>query len=115
MFTLCYPITLHKIHSPYLFKYCISCFTANVICIHLIIIISLKKLLFVNSSSTVASRDYTFVDDVVIGVILAMNHQPNQCGETYNIGSGAEPVSMKKAFLLLKQEMEKPAEMVCIG
>ena len=61
-----------------------------------------------------ASRDYTFVDDVVSGVILAMNHQPTKCGETYNIGSGAEPISMENVFSLLKQEMEKPAEMVCL-
>ena len=74
----------------------------------------MKKLIFVYSSSTVASRDYTFVNDVVSGVILAMNHQPNECGETYNIGSGTEPVSMEKVFSLLKQEMEKPTEMVYV-
>ena len=63
-------------------------------------------------SSTAASRDYTFVSDVVNGVLLAMNRQPAKCGEIYNIGSGAEPVSMETVFSLLKEELGKSVKQV---
>ncbi len=69
-------------------------------------------LYFFPRSSTVASRDYTYIEDVVDGIVAAMNYRPSVCGQVFDIGSGAEPVSMETVYLLLKQEMKSTAEKV---
>ena len=33
-------------------------------------------------------RDYTYVDDIVSGIISAIDYTPKDCGEKFNLGFG---------------------------
>lgn len=52
-------------------------------------------------------RDFTYIDDIVDGIIKAMN-LPNTEARIYNLGRG-EPVNLMDAIELLAQNLGKPA------
>ena len=49
-------------------------------------------------------RDFTYIDDVIDGVVMAMKYRPKLCGETFNLGYGS-PVSMATMLHHLEEEM----------
>jgi UDP-glucuronate 4-epimerase len=49
-------------------------------------------------------RDFTYIDDVIDGVVMAMKYRPKLCGETFNMGFGS-PVSMATMLHHLEEEM----------
>ena len=62
-------------------------------------------------STIVASRDFTYVEDLVEGVISAMDYKPNSCDEVYNLGRG-RPISVSLLVSLLEEYLGKKAKIV---
>src|SRR5688500_1924126 len=52
------------------------------------------------------SRDYTFVDDIVAGILSALDHCNKYC--IYNLG-GSDPVTLKQLIEELEKAVGKPA------
>ena len=50
------------------------------------------------------ARDFTYVDDIVNGVISALDYEPPKCGEVFNLGLG-HPVSVPDMVKLLQKEL----------
>ena len=63
------------------------------------------------NSSKPLGRDFTFISDVVDGIVLALDHTPSRCGEIFNIGHG-ESVSVKKVVELLETALHTTARLV---
>ncbi len=63
------------------------------------------------SSTVVASRDFTYVEDLADGIISALNYKPEKCGEVYNLGRG-RPISVSLLVELLETNLEKKAKIV---
>ena len=57
------------------------------------------------------SRDYVFVDDVVNGIVAAMNYPRLSCDRVFNLGGG-KLVSMETVVHILETELNKKAEIV---
>ena len=64
------------------------------------------------SRSVPISRDFTYIDDIVNGIILALDYTPQNCHEVYNLGTG-ESISVDKVLELLEKGLEKKAKIVC--
>ena len=63
-------------------------------------------------SSRSIYRDFTYIDDVVDGIISAMDHTPIRCGEVFNIGRGV-PHSLETLVSYLEEELGREANKVC--
>ena len=57
------------------------------------------------------ARDFTFINDVVGGVLATLNHAPTRCGEVYNVGAG-QPSTVKAMLDYLQEEMNSSAKIV---
>lgn len=65
-----------------------------------------------NSTSTrPVGRDFTFISDVVDGLLLALEHMPSTCGHVYNIGHG-QTVELVHLLELMEMELNKTAKAV---
>ena len=62
-------------------------------------------------SSVPVGRDFTFVSDVVQGVLLAFQYTPSRCGEVYNLGFG-NTIDLNHLLKLLEQELNATAKIV---
>ncbi|KAI0226828.1 UDP-glucuronate 4-epimerase 4 [Lamellibrachia satsuma] len=49
-------------------------------------------------------RDFTYVDDIISGMTMAMDYVPAECGEKFNLGFG-QPVSVPAMINILKTEL----------
>ena len=56
-------------------------------------------------------RDFTHIDDVVDGVLLSLDHTPNDCSGVYNIGTG-ETVMIQSVVDMLATAFNKEATFV---
>lgn len=56
-------------------------------------------------------RDFTYVDDIVEGVINSLDYEPVTCGERFNLGFG-NPLSVPKLISLLEKEFAIKAKIV---
>lgn len=65
----------------------------------------------VHNSTQPIKRDFTFISDVVGGVLLALEHMPVTCGRIYNIGSG-QSVELRHVLKLLEEELNVSAKIV---
>ncbi len=63
------------------------------------------------SSSDPIKRDFTYISDVVGGIVAAMDHCPRRCGELYNLGN-SEPISMETIMTYLETDLERKAIIV---
>ncbi|KAI0226829.1 UDP-glucuronate 4-epimerase 4 [Lamellibrachia satsuma] len=54
-------------------------------------------------------RDFTYVDDIISGVTMAMDYIPAECGEKFNLGFG-QPVSVPAMINILKTELQVKAK-----
>ena len=74
-----------------------------------------KVLLSVNPGPTLQPilRDFTYIDDIIKGVVLAMEYRPSVCGEVYNLGNG-HPVSLEEVLHLLEGELGMKADIVSL-
>ena len=66
---------------------------------------------FVCHSTIVASRDFTYVEDVADGIISATKYKPKECTQMYNLACG-EAVSVSHIVKLLEINLQKTAEIV---
>ena len=62
-------------------------------------------------SSQSVHRDFTYIDDVVDGIMLALDHLPLRCGEVFNIGH-ATPHSLETLVGHLEEELGRRANKV---
>lgn len=69
-----------------------------------------RAVMFHNSTAPVG-RDFTYISDVVRGVLQALEHRPSRCGEVYNIGYG-RTVPLTQLLKLLERELNKTAKIV---
>jgi UDP-glucuronate 4-epimerase len=53
-------------------------------------------------------RDFTYVDDIVSGILSALRRTPGECGEAYNLGYG-QPLVVEDMLHYLEQELATPA------
>lgn len=56
-------------------------------------------------------RDFTYVKDIVSGVLAALDYTPLRCGEAYNLGYG-QPLVVEEMLAYLEQELATPAIIV---
>lgn len=56
-------------------------------------------------------RDFTYVEDIVSGVLAAMDYTPTRCGEAYNLGYG-QPLVVESMLEYLQKELGKKALIV---
>ncbi|MEL7237320.1 MAG: GDP-mannose 4,6-dehydratase, partial [Planctomycetota bacterium] len=56
------------------------------------------------------SRDYTFVDDTVDGILAALNRIPNYGYQIYNLGGG-KPVSLNELVETIGRTLDKPVHL----
>ena len=56
-------------------------------------------------------RDFTYVEDIVSGVLSSLDYTPGRCGEAYNLGYG-EPLVVEDMLEYLQQELDMPATIV---
>lgn len=56
-------------------------------------------------------RDFTYVDDIIKGIVSAMEYCPSVCGEVYNLGNG-NPVSLEEVIRHLEGELGLKADVV---
>lgn len=72
-----------------------------------------KVFLSVNPGSTHQPilRDFTYIDDIVKGIVSTMGYCPHRCGEVYNLGNG-HPVSLDEVIRLLEGELGMKADVV---
>ena len=65
------------------------------------------------NSSRLLMRDFTFVNDTVGGVLAALSHTPNKCGEVYNVGTG-QPSTLNEMLKYLEEELNTSAKIVSL-
>lgn len=66
------------------------------------------------SGSQTLERDFTYVSDVVDGIVATLNYKPSQCGEVFNLGhSHPEVVSQLVGFL--EEDLGMKAAVVSIS
>lgn len=58
-------------------------------------------------------RDFTYVEDIVSGVLAAMDYTPTRCGEAYNLGYG-QPLVVESMLEYLQKELDKKALIVSL-
>lgn len=71
-----------------------------------------EKVTLYNSSQTLG-RDFTFISDVIDGILSALTYEPSRCGEIYNIGRG-ETVEVEEVIKLLEVALNTTANIVRI-
>lgn len=69
--------------------------------------------LFEASAGQQLKRDFTYVEDIVSGVLSALQHTPARCGETYNLGYG-RPLVVEGMLNYLQQELDTHAIIVSL-
>jgi len=57
------------------------------------------------------ARDFTYIDDVISGVVAAMKYEPTQCGQVFNIGRGS-PAVVEHMIAILEAELNVTARIV---
>jgi len=57
------------------------------------------------------SRDFTYVDDVVAGILSALDYTVSVCSQVFNIGSG-RPVSIINMIRIVEKELNTTAKIV---
>ena len=76
-----------------------SCFTARAI---------KYGLQFQKFGDGTTSRDYTYIDDIVSGIISALETEKEHCAEIYNLGNSS-PVSLNEFIRLCEEVTGKKA------
>ena len=71
-----------------------------------------RPLRFYNST-TPTGRDFTFVADIVRGILLALDHVTSHCGEVYNLGHG-ESVELIQVVKILERKLNATAKIVSL-
>jgi len=66
-----------------------------------------------DSSKNYIKRDFTYVEDIVSGVLAAMDYTPTRCGEAYNLGYG-QPLVVESMLDYLQKELDKKALIVSL-
>ena len=56
-------------------------------------------------------RDFTYVEDIVSGVLSALDRVPERCGEAFNLGYG-QPLVVEEMLDYLQQELNMTAIIV---
>ena len=71
--------------------------------------------LFDKYGSGESSRDYTYIDDIVVGVISALENKKNIQCEVYNLGH-SKPVSLNTFIELCEKVVQKKAlyNQICV-
>ena len=69
--------------------------------------------LFEAGSGQQLKRDFTYVEDIVSGVLSALDHTPLRCGEAYNLGYG-QPLVVEGMLDFLQQELGARAIIVSL-
>jgi UDP-glucuronate 4-epimerase len=64
-------------------------------------------------SEVPVGRDFTYVTDIVNGVLLALEHFPTRCAEVYNLGFG-QTVTLDYLLQLLEKELGMTAKVVSL-
>src|SRR5699024_5842453 len=69
-------------------------------------------------------RDFTYIDDIVQGIIITLNnpptrppttdHRPQSCYQLFNIGNGS-PVHLLEFIEVMEQKLEQKAEKKMMG
>ena len=62
----------------------------------------------------VLGRDFTYVDDIVSGIVASLDYVPATCGERFNLGFG-NPVSVVEMLNIIEKELDVPAKIVRIS
>jgi len=57
------------------------------------------------------ARDFTYIDDVTSGVMAAVEFEPTQCGQVFNVGGGS-PVVVRHMIAVLERELNVTARIV---
>ncbi|CAH1777556.1 unnamed protein product, partial [Owenia fusiformis] len=65
--------------------------------------------LFHLSDDRPLSRDFTYVDDIIDGLLASLDYTPARCGEVFNLGNG-NPVSVPELIKYLEEELLIPAK-----
>lgn len=68
--------------------------------------------LFEAESGLQLKRDFTYIDDIVSGVLAALDYTPGRCGEAYNLGYG-QPLVVEDMLNYLQRELNTHAFVVC--
>ena len=67
-----------------------------------------------NSDDEPLERDFTYIDDIIGGITMAMDYVASECGEKFNLGFG-RPVSVPAMINILKTELHVKANIVSLG
>ena len=67
--------------------------------------------IFICSDDHPLARDFTYIDDVISGVISAMKYEPTRCGQVFNVGRGS-PVVVRHMIAILESELNVTARIV---
>lgn len=62
-------------------------------------------------STVPVGRDFTYVTDIVNGVLLALEYSPSRCAEVYNLGFG-QTVDLVYLLSTLEKELGTSAKVV---
>ena len=75
-----------------------------------------KKLIICYCSSNVSlARDFTYIDDIVQGIITALDSRPSlHCNSVLNLGCG-RPIKLVDMIKILESELGTKAKLVSIG
>jgi nucleoside-diphosphate-sugar epimerase len=57
-----------------------------------------------SSDAVGLGRDFTYIDDIVQGIIASLDYTPSECGERFNLGFG-NPVSVPSMLDILQKEL----------
>ena len=63
------------------------------------------------SNSQPMSRDFTYIDDIISGIVAAIDYVPVTCGEIFNLGRGS-PASVPDMIRILEKELNITANVV---
>ena len=66
-----------------------------------------------NSDDKPLERDFTYVDDIVKGIMAAMDYVPAECGEKFNLGFG-QPLSVPQLISILEKELGVKGNIVSV-
>lgn len=56
-------------------------------------------------------RDFTYIDDIIAGILSTMDYNPDCCGVVFNLGFG-HSVSVPELITILEEELGQNAELV---
>ena len=56
-------------------------------------------------------RDFTYIDDIIAGVMAALDYEPVDCGDRFNLGLG-HPVSVPRLVTILEEQLHTKANVV---